>query len=200
MHNRYIFTFFLSFSFTFRTIVGFQSFAFENGRIRDGQMMPLSAKKILIAEVDKGTARLLADFCTSDGEIIDPYKTLRIQRSASHSEIKESYRAMMKKLHPDKQRYNRGILPGNCNNLDDVQKEFEKVKHSYEILSDKKLRAKYDRHSAIVDPGAAITRAAAEVTLSVVGALFTTSFAGIRFAGDEILKATSKVNETRNDG
>ena len=46
------------------------------------------------------------------------------------------------------------------NNLDEVREHWERVKFSYEILSDKKSRAKYDRHSSLYDPGAALGRAA----------------------------------------
>ena len=51
------------------------------------------------------------------------------------------------------------------NNLDDVREEWERIKLSYEILSDKKMRQKYDRHAMLADPRAAIGRAA----LAVVG-------------------------------
>jgi DnaJ-class molecular chaperone len=43
-----------------------------------------------------------------------------------------------------------------------VRDEWERVKLAYEILSDKKLRLKYDRNSALNDPGAAVGRMALE--------------------------------------
>jgi len=46
------------------------------------------------------------------------------------------------------------------NNLEDVREEWERIKLSYEILSDKKMRQKYDRHAMLADPGAALGRAA----------------------------------------
>lgn len=50
-------------------------------------------------------------------------------------------------------------------NLEEVREEWEKVKLSYEILTDKKMKQKYDRNSNVADPGAAIGRAA----MSAVG-------------------------------
>jgi len=46
------------------------------------------------------------------------------------------------------------------NNLDDVRDEWERIKLSYEILSDKKTRRRYDRHVMIADPKGAMSRAA----------------------------------------
>jgi len=54
--------------------------------------------------------RFLTDFRTADGELVDPYKLLNIKRSATKTEIKESYRRLSRKLHPDAQQSN--ILPG----------------------------------------------------------------------------------------
>ena len=51
--------------------------------------------------------------------------------------------------------------PTACsNNLDDVREEWERIKLSYEILSDKKTRQRYDRHYMLANPGAAMSRAA----------------------------------------
>lgn len=44
--------------------------------------------------------------------------------------------------------------------MDDVREEWERIKLSYEILSDKKTRQRYDRHEMIADPSAAMGRAA----------------------------------------
>lgn len=52
---------------------------------------------------------------------------------------------------------------GGSANLDDVRNEWERVKLSYEILSDPKMRKNYDRNSSVAevlkDPGAAVGRA-----------------------------------------
>ena len=54
-------------------------------------------------------------------------------------------------------------------NLEEVREEWEKVKLSYEILSDRKLRLKYDRNSAVADPGAAVGRAVGGAAMNVIG-------------------------------
>ena len=58
-------------------------------------------------------------------------------------------------------------------NLEDVREEWEKVKFSYEILSDPKTRKNYDRNSSVAevldDPGGAVGRAVVGGTLSTLG-------------------------------
>ena len=41
-----------------------------------------------------------------------------------------------------------------------MREEWERIKLSYEILSDQKTRRRYDRHAMIADPKAAMSRAA----------------------------------------
>ena len=117
-------------------------------------------------------SRFLADFRTANGEIIDPYRSLRVPRSATLDDIKSSYRKLSRKLHPDAVSKSR-ILPGNCSNLDDVREEWEKVKFSYEILSDQKARKCYDRNSSVAevlkDPTAAAGRAVVGGAFAAVG-------------------------------
>mmetsp|Transcript_11891 Transcript_11891/g.25744 ORF Transcript_11891/g.25744 Transcript_11891/m.25744 type:complete len:202 (+) Transcript_11891:95-700(+) len=105
--------------------------------------------------------RLLDDFRIAGGEVINPYNVLSVSRSADRSEIKSAYRKLSRRYHPDGilQRDD-GILPGRCNNMDDVREEWERIKLSYEILTDRKMRVRYDRNSALADPAAAMGRAA----------------------------------------
>ena len=105
--------------------------------------------------------RLLDDFRIAGGEVVNPYRVLNVSRNADRKEIKSAYRMLSRKYHPDGilQR-NDGILPGRCNNMDDVREEWERIKLSYEILADRKLRVRYDRNSALADPAAAVGRAA----------------------------------------
>ena len=49
---------------------------------------------------------------------------------------------------------------GNSNNIDEAREEWERIKLSYEILSDRQTRRRFDRHEMLADPGAAIGRAA----------------------------------------
>ena len=107
--------------------------------------------------------RLLDDFRIAGGEVVNPYRILNVSRNADRQEIKAAYRTLSRKYHPDGilQR-NDGILPGRCNDMDDVREEWERIKLSYEILTDRKLRIRYDRNSALADPAAAVGRAALE--------------------------------------
>ncbi|MCF6302046.1 MAG: J domain-containing protein [Devosiaceae bacterium] len=64
----------------------------------------------------------------------DPYKILKISKSASEKEVKSAFRKLAKALHPDQ-------------NPDDpsAQDKFAKVNAAYELLSNKEKRAQYDR-------------------------------------------------------
>eukprot|EP00815_Leptocylindrus_aporus_P010306 CAMPEP_0116065492 /NCGR_PEP_ID=MMETSP0322-20121206/9800_1 /TAXON_ID=163516 /ORGANISM="Leptocylindrus danicus var. apora, Strain B651" /LENGTH=174 /DNA_ID=CAMNT_0003551827 /DNA_START=262 /DNA_END=786 /DNA_ORIENTATION=- len=135
-----------------------------------------------IEDMDKGKARLLADFRTDDGEILDPYEVLRVSRSATISEIKNKYRNMMKELHPDKVMHQRA---GRRSNPEEIQRQYHRVKHAYEILSSKKLRARYNRNSFIADPTESITKTA----FSAVGDMLSVGFSGLQFVGGEVMKA-----------
>jgi DnaJ-class molecular chaperone len=52
-------------------------------------------------KTDEDVSRFLAGFRTADGTIVDPYKTLQVARNATSIEIKQSYRRLSRKLHPD---------------------------------------------------------------------------------------------------
>lgn len=104
-------------------------------------------------------SKLLEEFSTYSGEILNPYAVLKVDRNSDLQEIKRAYRALSRRYHPDGVRH-RELLPGACSNLDDVRDQWERIKLSYEILKDRKIRAKYDRHEALADPGAALGRAA----------------------------------------
>lgn len=111
----------------------------------------------------------MKDFTTASGEIVNPYKILKVPRTAEHKEIRKAYRALSKKFHPDIVRHSK-YLPGNCNNHDDVEAHWERIQISYKILSEKKTRKQYDRHDLIHDPGAAMQRAAVGAAVAgVVG-------------------------------
>lgn len=64
----------------------------------------------------------------------DPYKILRLKRSASSQEIRKSYKQLAKEWHPDK-------------NVDpNAESRFVEIKQAYELLSDPDRRRKYDNH------------------------------------------------------
>jgi len=63
----------------------------------------------------------------------DLYAVLGVNRSASASDIKQAYRKLASKLHPDKN-------PGDAT----AESKFKRVNQAYQVLSDKKRRELYD--------------------------------------------------------
>jgi molecular chaperone DnaJ len=64
----------------------------------------------------------------------DYYKLLNVQKEASPSDIKKSYRRLAMKYHPDRNPDNK-----------DAEEQFKKISEAYEILSDKQKRQSYDQ-------------------------------------------------------
>ncbi len=64
----------------------------------------------------------------------DYYKTLGVSRSASEKEIKQAFRKLAKKYHPD-------ANPDNPN----AEARFKEINEAYEVLGDKEKRETYDR-------------------------------------------------------
>eukprot|EP00538_Stauroneis_constricta_P002216 CAMPEP_0119550058 /NCGR_PEP_ID=MMETSP1352-20130426/3662_1 /TAXON_ID=265584 /ORGANISM="Stauroneis constricta, Strain CCMP1120" /LENGTH=502 /DNA_ID=CAMNT_0007595805 /DNA_START=138 /DNA_END=1646 /DNA_ORIENTATION=+ len=69
------------------------------------------------------------------------YKILGVARTVTAKEIKKSYRELALKWHPDK----------NADNKEEAEKMFQDIGEAYEVLSDKELRAKYDRGEEVFD-------------------------------------------------
>lgn len=121
------------------------------------------------------TSFLMKGFSTASGEIVNPYKVLKVSRDASRIEIRKAYRKVSKRYHPDMVRH-KEILPGNCNNQDDVESEWERIQISYNILSEKKTRMQYDRHEVIANPGAALQRAVMGAAVAGIVGIGTSIF------------------------
>ncbi|KAM9655795.1 dnaJ homolog subfamily B member 8 [Morphnus guianensis] len=68
-------------------------------------------------------------------EMVDYYKVLGLQKSASQDDVKKSYRKLALKWHPDK----------NPSNKVEAEKQFKAVAEAYEVLSDPQKRLLYDR-------------------------------------------------------
>jgi molecular chaperone DnaJ len=64
----------------------------------------------------------------------DYYELLRVARTASDAEIKQSFRALARELHPD------------VSDDPDAGQRFRDVAEAYEVLSDPERRALYDRY------------------------------------------------------
>lgn len=128
---------------------------------------PVAAAGALLAmerstpqEDDSLTRHLFKDFQTSWGEVLEPYEILNVPRSATRRQVKHAYYKLSRKYHPDGARH-RSNLPGSCNNKQDMEDHWERIKLSYEILSSKRIRCRYDRCEFFADPGAVVQRAAA---------------------------------------
>ena len=72
----------------------------------------------------------------------DYYEVLGVSRSATSSEIKKAYRKLAKKYHPDTNKNNKA-----------AEEKFKEISVAYEVLSDEKKKALYDKYGEIaLDP------------------------------------------------
>jgi len=67
-------------------------------------------------------------------DIPDYYAILQIQKTASQNEIKNQFRSLAKKWHPDRKQ------------SDDAEKKMAQINIAYEVLSNTKRRKMYDQH------------------------------------------------------
>ncbi|MFP3880061.1 MAG: DnaJ domain-containing protein, partial [Dehalococcoidia bacterium] len=63
----------------------------------------------------------------------DYYKILGVDRNASDKEIKQAYRRLARKHHPD-------LNPGDKS----AEAKFKEINAAYQVLSDSEKRKKYD--------------------------------------------------------
>ena len=64
----------------------------------------------------------------------DYYAVLGVTKGASEKEIKQAYRKLARKYHPD-------VNPGSK----EAEEKFKEISEAYEVLNDKEKRTKYDR-------------------------------------------------------
>lgn len=64
----------------------------------------------------------------------DYYEVLRLKKGAPEKDIKTAYRKLARKYHPD-------VNPGNENS----EEEFKEISEAYQVLSDPKKKAMYDK-------------------------------------------------------
>lgn len=65
----------------------------------------------------------------------DYYEVLGVKKSASHDEIKQAYRRLAKKFHPDM----------NRDNPKAAEEKFKEVSEAYEVLADAQKKERYDK-------------------------------------------------------
>ena len=70
----------------------------------------------------------------NNGEMPDYYDILGVKQDASFEEIRDSFRELAKKIHPDKTKD------------EDSEEKMAEINEAYEILSDKENRESYDRY------------------------------------------------------
>ena len=68
------------------------------------------------------------------------YDILNVNKNSNKEEIKNAYKKLAMKYHPDK----------NMNNKEEAEKKFKEVAEAYEILSDDKKKYEYDNGRKIV--------------------------------------------------
>jgi len=106
----------------------------------------------------------------------DYYKMLGVSRSATEKEIKQAFRKLAKKHHPDANQNDPG-----------AEGRFKEINEAYEVLSDKEKRATYDRFGTVNPqqqqspwggPGAPGTPGGGYTTNVDLGDIFDSLFGG----------------------
>ncbi|MCA9300345.1 MAG: DnaJ domain-containing protein [Phycisphaerales bacterium] len=97
----------------------------------------------------------------------DHYSVLGVGRDATEQEIRDAYRRLARKLHPD------------VNKAPDAQQQFTELQQAYDVLSDEKKRAQYDRFGH-AEPG---RHQQVNVNFDDLGSIFETMFGGGGRAG-----------------
>jgi len=97
----------------------------------------------------------------------DYYQILSISRDASKEEIKQAFRRLARKYHPD------------VNKEDGAEERFKEINRAYEVLSDPEMKARYDRFGeAGVSSGAGGGSGFDYTDMGGIADIFETIFSG----------------------
>lgn len=105
------------------SVVAVSPFSFPKNNVHIANSRSINSTTRLYAVKERSTKKgkkkgepevsfLLEEFRTANGSQIDPYKILKLPRTATKMDIKQSYRKLSRKLHPDMVAQ-REILPGS---------------------------------------------------------------------------------------
>lgn len=97
----------------------------------------------------------------------DLYEILEVERNASYSDIKSSYRKLAKKYHPD---LNQGD--------EEASEKFKEINLAYEVLSDEQKRAHYDQYGDSIFEGGGNPGAGFGGFEDIFGSIFSDFFGG----------------------
>ncbi|MGH7712230.1 MAG: DnaJ domain-containing protein, partial [Gemmatimonadaceae bacterium] len=103
----------------------------------------------------------------------DFYKTLGVARNASDDDIKQAYRKLAVKYHPDRN-----------NGAAESEERFKEITEAYDVLRDPQKRAAYDRYGEEGLRGAGMPGGFHHVDLSEALNIFMRDFGGFAGFGD----------------
>ena len=81
-------------------------------------------------------------------EFKDYYKIMGVERTATEAQIKQAYRRLARKYHPD-------VNPGDKS----AEARFKEINEAFEVLSDEQKRKKYDQYGSDFENADAFARA-----------------------------------------
>src|SRR5665648_706072 len=102
---------------------------------------------------------------------IDYYKILGIAKTATQKEIKQAYRKLARKYHPDLNPHDK-----------DAKKNFQQINEANEVLSDPEKRKKYDQYGKDWQRAEQFEKAQQNQKQS--SGSYRTGYSGTQFEGD----------------